>query len=511
MAKTKDNNPNNLCVIYARYSSDSQRQESIQDQIRECKAYAKNKGLTVIGTYTDEALTATTDKRPSFLRMIKESEKGLFHYVLCYKTDRFARNRADAIKYKNILKNNNVSLLYAKMAIPAGPEGIILEGVLESIDEYYSANLSQNIRRGQFGNAQNCKANGVPVFGYDRDRNDHYIVNEHEAYAVRKIYQMVIDGFSDVSILSWLKAKGYKNTLGRDFGKNAIKRMIPNRKYIGEYSFAGVVIPGGMPAIIDIETFNKANDLIGGRKKHMQEAEYILSSILYCGECGAAMYGRAGTGKKGTKYHYYSCSEKIKHNCSKNHVPKDVLENSIIDIINSFVFTDETINDILDGIMEFQVNIQDNSNLEYLNAQLHEKTRARDNIIKAIEKGMFQETMIERMNELDHEVEEINKQIATEQLNQNVIDRDFIAYYLDKFKVDTKSNIENKKRLIETFISKAFLFDDGRLVLTFNYTKNGHLATHEEMLNILSDNNSVRCFPSGGAEGNRTPVQKPPL
>lgn len=132
MASKKTVRTNKTAVIYARYSSDSQREESIEDQLRECIKFAKSKGYKIVGEYFDKALTGRSDKRPEFQKMVKDSENGLFDYVICYKTDRFARSRNDASKYKNILKNNGVKVVYAKVDIPIGPEGIILEGVLEA-------------------------------------------------------------------------------------------------------------------------------------------------------------------------------------------------------------------------------------------------------------------------------------------------------------------------------------------------------------------------------------------
>jgi len=136
-------------VIYARYSDSSQREESIEGQIRECTEYAKYNGITIIGTYIDRALSAKTDNRPEFQRMIRESAKHLFDVVIVWKLDRFARNRYDSAHYKNILRKNGVKVISAKENISEGPEGIILESMLEGYAEYYSAELSEKTHRGQ--------------------------------------------------------------------------------------------------------------------------------------------------------------------------------------------------------------------------------------------------------------------------------------------------------------------------------------------------------------------------
>lgn len=486
-------------AIYARFSSDSQREESIEDQIRECRQYAKIHNLDVVKIYHDHALTGKSEKRPDFLKMIDDSKKGVFDCIICYKTDRFFRNRYESQKYKKILRENGVRVIYAKVDIPTGPEGIILEGVLEALDEYYSANLSQNIKRGQRGNAMKRKSNGVLIFGYDRDENDNYIINEHEAVAIRKIFDMVIDNMTDVEILNWLKINGYKNTRGGYYTKSAINRILNNRRYIGEYSYADVVVPGGMPAIIDEETFLKAREAKKSRRtKRVRDNEYILSKILFCGECGASMHGRSGTSKSGKKHYYYACKEHIKHNCDKTDIRKDFLENAIVKVVQAALFNDDVLNDIIDGIMEYQSQNLNNKALESLEKNLSTVNKSINNIIKAVENGLFNENMIDRMNNLEIEKKEIEKNIKIQSMNSDFIERDFIEFMLKKMRDNNLKSPENKKRLIETFVSKAFVFNDNRIAITFNYRKNGHLATFEETLENIQ-NASVRQISFGGA------------
>lgn len=156
-------------VIYARYSSDRQREESIEGQIRECKAYAERKGIEIVNEYTDRAKSASKDtaKRDSFLQMIKDSSKGQFDAVIVWKLDRFARNRFDSAHYKNTLRKNGVKVISATEAIAEGPEGIILESMLEGMAEYYSAELSEKVKRGHKENALKCRNNGgTTPYGY---------------------------------------------------------------------------------------------------------------------------------------------------------------------------------------------------------------------------------------------------------------------------------------------------------------------------------------------------------
>lgn len=157
-------------VIYARYSSDNQREESIEGQIRECTAYCERNGITVLRSYIDRAMSARTDKRPDFQRMIRDSAKGLFDTVVVWKLDRFSRNRYHSSVYKTMLKKNGVRVLSAMENISDGPEGILLESVIEGMAEFYSAQLAENVNRGHTENALKCMYNGgTPTFGYTID------------------------------------------------------------------------------------------------------------------------------------------------------------------------------------------------------------------------------------------------------------------------------------------------------------------------------------------------------
>ena len=169
-------------VIYARYSSDNQREESIEGQLRECTAYCVKNDITILRTYIDRALSAKTDNRPDFQRMVKDSAKGLFDVVIVWKLDRFARNRYDSAHYKAQLRKYGVKVLSATENISEGPEGIILESMLEGMAEYYSAELSEKVIRGHTENALKCKYNGgTPTFGYVIDKDMQYQLDPRTA------------------------------------------------------------------------------------------------------------------------------------------------------------------------------------------------------------------------------------------------------------------------------------------------------------------------------------------
>ena len=238
-------------VIYARYSSDNQREESIEGQIRECTAFAEKNGITVLRHYIDRAYSAKTDNRPEFQNMIKDSGKRLFDMIIVWKLDRFARNRYDSARYKAALRKNGVKVVSATEVISDGAEGIILESVLEGYAEYYSADLAEKVVRGMTENALKSKYNGgtVPV-GYTVDSEQHFQIDPLTAPFVREAFQRYAEGATMKQLRDWLNEQGVKNTRGREMSYNSIQHLLNNRRYIGEYTYRDIVVPDGIPAIV---------------------------------------------------------------------------------------------------------------------------------------------------------------------------------------------------------------------------------------------------------------------
>ena len=296
-------------VIYARYSCDNQREESIEGQLRECKEFAERKGYTLVGSYIDRAVSAKTDNRPEFQRMVKESSGGLFDMVIVWKLDRFARNRYDSAHYKAALRKNGVKVVSATEVISEGAEGIILESVLEGYAEYYSAELSEKVIRGMTENALKCQYNGgyIPV-GFKIDEYKHYQIDELTAPFIKEAFLMYVNGRQIKDIVAYLNDNGVRSLRG----KTTVTALLQNRKYIGEYQYRDVVVPNGVPAIISKELFALAMDRLEKNKyapsTYKADDRYLLSTKLICGCCGATMVGESGTGRNDKKYHYYKCS-----------------------------------------------------------------------------------------------------------------------------------------------------------------------------------------------------------
>lgn len=459
-------------VIYARYSSDKQREESIEGQLRECYAYAKQHDMCVIKEYTDRAFSAKTDARPSFQQLIADSAQGHFDTVLVWKLDRFARNRFDSAHYRHILQKNGVKLISATEAISDGPDGILLESLLEGMAEYYSAELAQKIRRGQHDNAKKCRWNGGALaLGYQIDTDGHYQIDPVTAPIVQEIFTRYADGESAALITNSLNARGLTSARGCKFNKNSLHSLLRNRRYIGEYHYGDVMIPNGVPAIIEPVLFNRAQKRLEKNKRapaHTKaKEEYLLTGKLFCGLCGKAMAGESGKSHTGVIHYYYKCmGRKRGKHCYKKTVHKNWIEKLIVQQTVSLVMCNDVIARIADAVITALA--QENTTLPKLNADLKDVDSRLKHLLSAIEQGLFTPATKERLGELEQRKSQLEDDIARESLRRTVLTREQIVFWLMQFRQGDVSDKGYQKRLIDCFVNALYLYDD-KLVLIFNY------------------------------------------
>lgn len=477
-------------VIYARYSSDSQREESIEGQLRECREYAERNNMTIVGTYIDRALSAKTADRPEFQHMIKDSAKELFEIVLVWKLDRFSRDRYDSAHYKHILKKNGVKVISAKEHISEGPEGIILEAMLEGYAEFYSAELSEKIHRGQKENALKGKNNGggVPL-GYLLDKKAQKLaIDPTTAPLVVEVFEKYADGKSVRSIVEDFNARGLKTKRGQPFNINSFSSLLKNRKYIGEYRYQDVVIEGGVPAIVPEELFNRVQERME-KNRHapaMAKAkeDYLLTTKLFCGKCERMMVGESGKSHTGAMHYYYKCSgAKRLKDCDKKAVRKDWIERVVVHLTMQRVMDEEKINRLIDAILVMQE--QEDTTTPALRSQLAETESSIGNILKAIEQGIFTPSTKQRLDELEARKEEILVNIQTAELQKPKLTREQMTAWFEQFRHGDPANREFQKRLIDTFVNAVYVFDD-KLVLTYNYQHGTQTISLDEIESALS-------------------------
>lgn len=477
-------------VIYARYSSDSQREESIEGQLSECRDYAERNNMTIVGTYIDRALSAKTADRPEFQHMIKDSAKELFEIVLVWKLDRFSRDRYDSAHYKHILKKNGVKVVSAKEHISEGPEGIILEAMLEGYAEFYSAELSEKIHRGQKENALKGKNNGggVPL-GYLLDKKAQKLaIDPTTAPLVVEVFEKYADGKSVRSIVEDFNARGLRTKKGQPFNINSFSSLLKNRKYIGEYRYQDVVIEGGVPAIVPEELFNRVQERME-KNRHapaMAKAkeDYLLTTKLFCGKCERMMVGESGKSHTGAMHYYYKCSgAKRLKDCDKKAVRKDWIERVVVRLTMQRVMDEEKINRLIDAILVMQE--QEDITTPALRSQLAETESSIGNILKAIEQGIFTPSTKQRLDELEARKEEILVNIQTAELQKPKLTREQMTAWFEQFRHGDPANRDFQKRLIDTFVNAVYVFDD-KLVLTYNYQHGTQTISLDEIASALS-------------------------
>lgn len=498
-------------VIYARYSSSNQTEQSIEGQVRVCSEYAKAKGLTIVGEYIDRAISGRTDNRPDFQRLMQDSGKHMFEAVIVYRTDRFARNKYDSAIYKRHLRKCNVELHYAAEHIPEGPEGIILESLMEGLAEYYSAELSQKIRRGIRESALKGKATGGNIaLGYKIGPDKSFIVDEKEAEAVRMIFDMFVRQKPNSEICRYLNDLGIKTSRGNPFTKSSIPRIIQNEKYIGVYKCGDIRIEDAVPAIVSKEVFAMAQKENARRRTSKQaalpRAEYLLSGKLFCGHCKKKMTGVSGTGRRGGKFYYYYCpTARSKKGCDKKHVSKDWLEDLVVAETLDHILRPDALKYIANACYEIQLKDKTgDKEVEFFRRRIAENKRALDNTLKAIESGVETMTLPVRLKELEMERLQLHDELKAAEARKVVLTPEHIEFMLMQYAEKGEDEQAYKKEIIECFVSEVYLYDD-KLLIYYNINKNHPELAKSDLALLESDGFDQRDDASTKIIAGRTP------
>ena len=459
-------------VIYARYSSDNQREESIEGQIRECTAYAEKNGITVVKHYIDRALSAKTDNRPDFQQMIKDSEKRLFDIVLVWKLDRFARNRYDSAHYEYQLERNHVKLVSATEPISDSPAGIMVKSMLTGMAEYYSAELSEKVVRGMTENVLKGKYNGgtVPI-GFKVDEEKFFQIDPLKAPFVVEAFQKYDDGASMKEIMNWLNDSSATTNRNQKFTYNSVWKLLSNRRYIGENRFKDIVMPDSIPAIVDKELFDRVQAKIEKNRRapahHKAEDDYLLTTKLFCGMCGAMMFGECGTGRNKVVHHYYKCATaKRFKTCKKKTVRKEWLEDLVVAETMKLIQDDAVINAIVAEVMELQD--QENTTLPLLEKQMREVENGIENMLNAIQAGVLTNSTKSRLEKLEAQQKELEVRIAEEKIARPRLSENQVRFWLTRFRKLDPNVKSHRETLINTFVNAVYLYDE-KVLITFNY------------------------------------------
>lgn len=500
--------PITYVVAYARFSSDNQREESIDAQLRAIRSYCNQKDYVLLDTYVDEARSATTDDRPSFQRMVRDAAAGNFSAVIVHKLDRFSRNRYDSAIYKKQLRDHGVRVESVLEHLDDSPESVILESLLEGMSEYYSKNLAREVRKGQNENALKCRHNGgVPLYGYSVDKDGYYVINEYESAAVRAIFQLVKTGHSYQEIISIMTERGYRTRSGKKFSYSTIHHMLHNEKYNGTYVYNRTMpqpkggkrtnasrpddeilrIPGGMPAIVDMPTFLEVQKIMKRRNNqsavaagHAKEV-YLLQGLIKCGNCGSPMVGaRRKDGRDKKLRVSYECSgrKRKRTNCMMRNVSRDLVENLVIDHLEKYVLSDEAIARAKEILAE---EIEKNSKtapdgLNALKKDLADTNAALDHLIDAIAAGVDALRMKDKIDALEAKRISLEQQITLIESRQHTFDSIQLAgldAVLSQYRNIRSKDRKEQKEIINKFVKEVLVYDnddDGsKIILTLYY------------------------------------------
>jgi len=463
-------------IIYARYSSERQTEQSIEGQLRVCNEYAERNGLRIVETYIDRATTGTNDNRPAFQKMLKDSDgNASWEIVLVYAIDRFGRNAIEVAVNKQRLKKNHKTLISATQRTSdnidgsRNLDGILLENVYIGLAEYYSAELSQKVSRGLQENRNKGLFTGGRIpYGYNIV-DKKVTVNDEQASVVLEMFNMYANGAMAKDIIAVLEERGLSHN-GRTFLPNAIYNILHNEKYIGRYTIHGKVYTNTYPPIVPLDLYEQVQRRIEHNRigQVSRETVFLLKGKVFCGYCGKSMNGESGTSHTGKIMYYYKCVNKKRNtnNCKKRTVGKDYLEQLVLDIAMDLFTSKVNLDIICDEIMRIhEKHRAEQSVLKLLYEEKAKAERSLKNVMTAIEEGIINATTKNRMSELEREIDELSGKILTEECKlQNGITREDVMEYLTSGVRDLSPQV-----LIDILVNRIELFDD-EIVIWFNYS-----------------------------------------
>ena len=498
-------NPGSNAICYYRYSSDAQRDVSIVQQKDAAHEYAEHHGYHIIKEYDDPAYSGTRDDRPAFQLMLYEVEKLRPAYLILWKTDRLSRDRIDAVMAKKRLRECGVKIVYVAESIPDDDEAtqILMESIYEAMAASFIVSHRKNVVRGMTYNAENAFYNGVKMLGYVGEVDHKYEVDQATAPTVRRIFKEYTEGVPMQKICDSLNNAGQKTVRGNKFTVNSLRNILVNRAYIGEYKFGKTLIPDGMPRLIDDETFQKAQAKLEANKKggkgaikklhpEIEIEDYWLTGKICCGLCGGTMQGVSGTSRSGNLYYYYSCINYRKHTCTLKYQRKELMEKIVLYILDDLI-NDPALRIIIAEKCYAYHQAQNDDNGAYeasIRAQLKDVEGKLNNLVKAIEAGIFNSTTAERMNVLENQKSMLNDALLAEQNRKKCdLTLNTIVKFLSSLVGDI-NNPDTRRRLLEFFIDKIYVYPD-KMVLTFYYTDDRRELPFEETVRLIDNRKKI--------------------
>ena len=483
-------------VLYARVSSEKQVENdlSISAQLKALRNYATKNEWTVYREFIDEAESARTANRPSFQKMISlaKQKPKLFDTILVWKLSRFARNREDSIIYKSLLRRRGISVISINEKLDDSPSGKMLEGIIEVMDEFYSANLAQDTMRGLKENASRGFRNGgVPPMGYKTkkvvigaSKKSILDVDKNFSPIIQRIFNMFISGLGAKEIVNKLNAEGIKTNKGKFWSKNVIYYILKNEVYTGTLvwnrkaknqfkansnnSNEVIRIENKYPALIGKKTFFDVQNLLKERSPKITSprtisSKYLLSGLVFCGNCGSKMVGCAA---KSSQHFYYACNNYCKKGkiiCNAKLLNKNRLETFVINRIKANILTKKNLEELvkLTNKELVQNKTEYKNQLDLLDRQLADLIKRRGKLYNTLETGKLDiEYLAPRIKELKSQIDilkekrvEIIENIKTTEI-KTLRSSEIKEYTSDLKNLLSNGSIIEQKSFIKSFIKR---------------------------------------------------------
>lgn len=437
-----------------------------------CSKLAERNDLSILGTYSDKAISGKTDNRPAFQRMMRDARDGKFDIVLAWKSNRMGRNMLEAMINDATLQEQGVKTVYVEEDFEDNAAGRFALRNMMNVNQFYSEAMAEDVKRGMMDNAKKCMVNGRCAYGLRKGADGKYEINPEQAEIVREIFNRVKDGWNHIDIMDDLNARGIRNRDGNIWQRTTFDKLLRNEQYIGVYRFSGIRIDGGIPAILDRQLFEEVQYMLTNKKnprgRRRNVEEYMLTGKLFCGHCGEAMVGICGTSRNGDRHYYYLCQGKHHQNgCRKKNERKERVEQAVITAVKQIIMDDETIDWIVDGYQEFVQTLRGQSAITAMEKELAEAEKGIANLMRAIEMGIITDTTKARMMELEEKRKDLTTRIRIESRMLMDLDPNQLRFSIERFRDKNINDRAYIKELINTFVKAVYVYDD-RLKIVFN-------------------------------------------
>lgn len=483
-------------IAYYRFSSDNQHEESIEAQMECVRGYTEHNNITIVKEYIDRAESATSDDRTNFQLMVSDIESGQVKpdLLIVDKFDRYCRNIADHFTYKFMFERYGIKN-YA--VLEPTHDSLLLEAIYAARNHEYSLNLSNEVKRKMKMYAKKALfLGGKPPLGYDvyeemvdGQPRKKYAVNEKEAEIIRIIFKMYLEGYSKRKIVDTLNQYGYKTKLGKTFSQTSIYEILRNEKYTGTYIFNRsaskfdqkrnnhkskppeeiIKIPGAIPEIIKPEDFKKIQEMMDRRKHAPGENKaiepYLLTGLIFCGDCGGSMVGHRKIAGREKKYYYsYECNNRIRFkNCKAKAINKHYIEEYTIEELLHNVFSKEGTTALIKTLQELhkQRETERYKGIEQALEELSAIEGKLKNYIKAIEDGLYSPTIKKTMAELECRKEVLASTVETYSTKEEPLDEKLIRRVLKQHEaIILSGDLERIKGIMPHYIKQVTVYNE---------------------------------------------------